>query len=250
MGLNDLAYFLAHNTDAAAAPVIFIHGAGGSHNVWRRQFDLLPDRPTYFLDLPGHGQTAGPAFADIADSGRWLNRWLTETAAKPAVLVGHSMGGAIAQWMALHAPEAVQAIVLVTTGARLKVNPAFLERLEQGAFDAEQMRMAFSPHTPEAIVREEIAHWQNGAPAEVIYSDFSACNRFDVRGDIRRIACPALIIAGEDDRMTPPAYSAYMAEQIPDARLVILQQTGHYPMLEQTERFNEALKSFIEQLDR
>lgn len=244
-----MEYVRAHNTAATAAPVVFIHGAGGSHDIWRHQFGLLPDRPAYFLDLPGHGQSEGPAFSDIAETGRWLQHWLAETfGCRPAILVGHSMGGAVAQWTALHAPEAVKAIVLVTTGARLKVNPTFLEQLERGLFDAEQMRMAFSPHTPESIVREEIERWKNGPSADVIYNDFLACDRFDVRGEIGRILCPTLIIAGEDDRMTPPHYATFMAEQIPGARLVILPRAGHYVMLEQTERFNEELKTFIEGL--
>ncbi len=242
-----MVYVRTHNTDAAVTPVVFVHGAGGSHEIWRHQFDLLPNQPTFFLDLPGHGQTEGPAFSDVADTGNWLKQWMAETfGEKPVILVGHSMGGAIAQWMALHAPERIKAIVLVTTGARLKVDPAFLQQLEQGQYDPERIRLSFSPHTDEAVIQDEIQRRKSRLSVETVRNDFVACDRFDVRNDIQRIACPTLIIAGEDDPSTPPKFSAFMAEHIPNAQLVVLPQAGHYVMLEQTERFNHELKTFIE----
>jgi len=234
------------HADANATPAVFVHGAGGSHQIWRQQFDLLKERPAYFVDLPGHGQSGGEALTSVKEMAEWLSEWLKQAVGeKPVILVGHSMGGAITQWMALHHPQQIKAIILVTTGARLKVNPQFLNDLEQGIYDPSSMRRSFSPHTDERIIEAEIERRKGNVSVEVLRNDYLACNAFDLRNDIHRISCPTLIIAGEDDQSTPPFYSTYMAEQIPGAKLVILPKSGHYVMLEQTERFNQELLSFI-----
>lgn len=236
------------HADATATPVVFVHGAGGSHQIWRYQFDLLQDRPAYFLDLPGHGHSGGEALTSVKAMAEWLNQWLKQVVeGKPVILAGHSMGGAITQWMALHYPQQIKAIILVTTGSRLKINPQFLKELEQGIYEPSSIRRSFSPHTDAGLIEAEIERRKGNISVEVIRNDYLACNAFDLRNEIHHISCPALIIAGEDDPSTPPSYSTYMAEQIPDAKLVIVPKSGHYVMLEQTDRFNQELVSFISQ---
>ncbi len=236
------------HADATATPVVFVHGAGGSHQIWRHQFDLLQDRPAYFLDLPGHGQSGGEAFSSVREMSDWLNQWLKQAVGeKRVILVGHSMGGAITQWLALHYPQQIKAIILVTTGSRLKVHPQFLQELEQGIYDPSSIRRSFSPHTDPNLIEAEIERRKGNVSVEVIRSDYLACNTFDLRNEIQQISCPTLIIAGEDDPSTPPFYSTYMAEQIPQSKLVILPKSGHYVMLEQTERFNQVILTFINQ---
>src|SRR5512139_1972635 len=119
-------YYALHRNQADGVPVLLIHGAGESHLVWPFGLRRLPGTIVYAIDLPGHGKSAGPGRITIADYAEWLVSWLDTRRVPAAVLIGHSMGGAIAQWLALTCPDRTAALVLVATGAKLRVAPQLL----------------------------------------------------------------------------------------------------------------------------
>ncbi len=136
------------------------------------------------------------------------------------------MGGAIAIEYALGHSDLV-GLVLVGTGARLRVRQDLMTRIMQDYGDASKSiaRMSVSPNCGEVLV-ERIAREMLKVRAEVTYGDFEACNRFDRMNDVENIVTQTLIICGADDLLTPPKYSQYLHQKIRNSRLHLSSRGG------------------------
>jgi len=200
----------------------------------------------YAPDLPGHGHSNGTGRAKIADYADWLLAFLDALSVEQATLAGHSMGGAIALDLALRHPDRVAGLILIATGARLRVLPAILEGLLQD-FEATLdliVRSAFGPEAPESVVRLSRQRMAATSPA-VLHDDFRACDAFDVRDRLGQIQVPTLVICGTADQLTPAKYAAYLQEHIPGASLVLIEGAGHMVMLEKPDVVAEAVAHFL-----
>jgi pimeloyl-ACP methyl ester carboxylesterase len=244
-----LFYARARGQTPDAPALVLIHGAGGSHLHWPAELRRLPGATVYALDLPGHGRSDGPGCEAIAGYVTALIGFLDVTGTDRAVLAGHSMGGAIAQTAALTHPERVAGLVLVGTGGRLRVTPAILEGILgdfEGTVDL-VTRLAWAEGAPEELVRLGRQAMAETAP-QVLHGDFVACDAFDVMEQMGEINAPTLVVAGTADRLTPHKYGAYLAEQIPNARLVTVEGGGHMMALEQPDLVVGAVAGFIKEL--
>jgi pimeloyl-ACP methyl ester carboxylesterase len=249
--VNDrrLFYARARGQTPGAPTLVLIHGAGGSHLHWQPELRRLPGATVHALDLPGHGRSDGPGCDAISDYVAVLVGFLDATGTARAVLVGHSMGGGIAQMTALTHPERVAGLVLVGTGARLRVAPAILDGVLgdfEGAIEL-ITRFAWATGAPEELVRlgrQAMAE----TPPQVLYGDFVACDSFDVLARLGEIGAPTLVVAGTADQLIPLKYGAYLAEHVPHARLVTLQGGGHMMALEQPGAVAAAVTEFLKEL--
>jgi pimeloyl-ACP methyl ester carboxylesterase len=227
--------------------IVLVHGAGGRADVWTPQVEGLAGVARLVaVDLPGHGGTGAGGCRRVDDYAVWVLALLDGLGLDRAVLVGHSMGGAIVQTLALGHPERVAGLVLVGTGARLRVLPRILDLFRDGSPEGAELvaGLAYSPKTPpEAVVEAERALRET--PTEVTLGDFLACDRFDLMARLSGVAAPTLVVVGADDRLTPPTYGAYLARTIPGARLVEIEAAGHFPQLEQPAAVNRALRAFL-----
>jgi len=171
---------------------------------------------------------------------------LTDKAPVIPVLVGHSMGGAIAQTVALTHPHLLSGLVLVGTGARLRVAPAILEGLQSDFQAAVRLigEWAFGPQAPARVVRLTQQAMARTGPA-TLYGDFLACDHFDVMNRLGEIHLPTLVLCGSLDKLTPPKYSIYLGEHIAGARVQIIPEAGHMVMLEQPEAVSQAIGDFL-----
>ncbi len=226
-------------------PLLFLHGAGGSHQHWLYQVRDLPRSATYALDLPGHGRSEGTGYDTIQAYGDWLVAFLETLGLERAVLVGHSMGGGIALDVALRYPHRVAGLGLVATGARLRVAPALLDGIQHDPKAAVQLicDWAYGPEAPPEMVRLGRRQMSAISP-QVLYGDLVACDAFDVMGRLGEIAVPALILCGTQDRLTPPRYSAYLRDQIAGATLHLVEGAGHMVMVEKPEAVARAIADF------
>ena len=86
------------------------------------------------------------------------------------------------------------------------------------------------------------------ASPDVLYGDLLACDRLDITGQVSQIGIPTLVLCGIDDKMTPPAQSQFLGDNIPGAQLSLIENAGHMVMLENAEAFNKLLRDFVESL--
>jgi pimeloyl-ACP methyl ester carboxylesterase len=240
-------YVVRHPVPGGPAPIVYIHGAGGSHQHWLYQVRDNPHSPSYALDLPGHGWSEGPGRDSIQAYGDWLVSFLDITGLDRAVLAGHSMGGGIALDVALRHPARVAGLGLVATGARLRVAPTILDGFRQ---DPERTvglvtQWAYGPEAPADLVRRGRRQME-AVPGHVFYADYAACDRFDVMARLGDIIAPVVVVCGTKDVMTPPKYSAYLRDHISGAELHLIEGAGHMVMLEKPEEVVNALAALIE----
>jgi pimeloyl-ACP methyl ester carboxylesterase len=226
--------------------LVFVHGAGGSHLNWPPQLRRLAGANTYALDLPGHRKSEGQGRTSISAYADFVAAFLETLGLERVILVGHSMGGATALDFALRYPEKLAGLVLVGSGARLRVAPAILDGIHRD-FKATVRLIcdyAFALDEPEQLKREGRRQMGQTHP-DVLYGDFAACDTFDVMDRLGEICCPTLAICGTADRLTPPKYSIYLHDNIPNAQLVLIEGAGHMVMLEQPEAVTQAIAGFI-----
>jgi pimeloyl-ACP methyl ester carboxylesterase len=236
--------------DRPGAPLVLIHGAGGSSVTWLGTLrNLGRTRRCLAPDLPGHGQSGmlpGGAAVSIEAYRGFIEGFCAALDVPRAVFVGHSMGGAIAIEEALGAPNRVAGLVLIATAARLAVSPAVFDAIDNH-FDQFPEMMAltgFSSTTPrERALRLARAGIQ--APQAVVRADFDACNRWDARERTSAIRAPTLVMLGEDDLLAPAKFGRFLADRIPGARVVAYPDTGHMVHLERASEAVAALSSVL-----
>lgn len=232
----------------SGSPVLVcLHGAGGTHQHWLFQlYALSSSTRVLAVDLPGHGHSPGPGRSSIADYSAVLLALLDALELEQVVLAGHSMGGAIALWTALQAPQRVAGLVLAGTGARLAVAPVFLEALEQRPAEAVSMvvEACYAPDSSPELRAAGERGFAQVAP-HVFRNDLLACHAFDVRPQVGSIACSALVLCGEADCMTPPKFSHYLHQHLPDAHLVMVPDAAHMLLVEQPRQVNAAMTDWL-----
>jgi pimeloyl-ACP methyl ester carboxylesterase len=241
-------YYFAHGTNEHShPPVILIHGAGGNHLSWPPQLRRLPDQRMFAPDLPGHGKSEGIGRHTIEDYVQDVIEFMSEIGIYSAILVGHSMGSAVALSVAIHSPERVTALGLIGGGAQLGVAPALLRSASDPSTFESAVRMvndaSFSPQA--GRIKELATQRMMETRPTVLYGDLVACDAFDVRDQLNKLSLPALIVCGSDDQMTPLRYSEFLRDHIAGARLVVVPNAGHMVMLEQPEIISNLLADFF-----
>jgi pimeloyl-ACP methyl ester carboxylesterase len=229
-----------------ALPLVLIHGAGGSHLDWPIALRRLPGANLVLPDLPGHGKSPLPGRDSIVTYAADVIALLDSLGIERAIFVGHSMGGGIALQVALDHAERAAGLILVGTGAKLGVSPEILERLhvDQAGVAHLLAEWYWSAATPPER-RALTVQYLLAQPVELLYNDYLACNRFDVRERLPEIRVPTLIFAGTEDRMTSLKFGQYLQSHIADAELVVLEGAGHMMALEQPQRVAEAVQAWL-----
>lgn len=213
-------------------PLILVHGAGSNHLSWPAALRRLPSTRVLAIDLPGHGRSALPGRQNITAYADSVQHLMAALGIPRAVIVGHSMGGAVAQVMGVSMPELVAGLVLIATGPQLKVNPLLLtahKNIEAVADFVDKWQ--WSPQTDETMRRRSREIFLSLQP-EVLYGDYLACNAFSIEPELPLIQAPTLIIGSDTDKMTPFALSEALAWGIPNHQLIKLSGPGHMIHLE------------------
>jgi 3-oxoadipate enol-lactonase len=244
----------ATDLDSDGPRMLYVHGSGGTHTVWAAQYGRS-DHDAVALDLSGHGESEdvdlGPragldAMAAYADDAVAVAREADAT-----VLCGNSLGGAVALTAALDRDIELDGLVLVGTGAKLGVADELLETLADD-YDAAVETLLDGDMLYHSTTEERRADAREMFAAvgqRVTERDFRACDPFDVRDRLGEVEVPALVLNGEHDRLTPPAFHEYLAEHLPDARHAELPDAAHMPFVERPAAFDAAVDDFLADLD-
>ncbi len=244
------AAFASWPLEPGKPAIIFVHGAGGSHLMWlgqlayfRREFAPLA------VNLPGHGLSPGPALSTVPELARFVLGLADALKLDKFLLAGLSMGGAIAQEIALTAPERLTGLVLLSTGARLRVMPEIFKMLAENCpgYLAMFPKFAFSRQADAGVVEKSLQELSQREP-KVVACDFRACDSFNRADTVKAIQIPTLIVSATQDLLTPMKYSDFLHSQIPGSQLVRISDAGHIVNLEKPDEVNGALKEFFAKL--
>jgi len=248
---NGSIWYADHRDPTVHRPVtLVIHGAGGTHLDWPAEIRRMPELNAILVDLSGHGHTPGSGHSSIGAYVSDMLALLDALKLKQVIVAGHSMGGGIAQTMALQHPERVLGLILIGTGAKLGVHPDTLSGMisETTRTIGALVSMYYGTPVNESLIRRSQQRLGEFNPL-ILYNDYAACNAFDLRKQVSQIRVPTLIIGGSEDKMTPFKFSSYLHEQIAGSTLERIEGGGHMMMLEQPERVAGAVQRWLMEMD-
>lgn len=240
-------------------PLLFLHGVGGGHHAWDGQLAYFAARgyPAHAWDQPGYGHSATVEPYDFEQVVLALKRLVDALGGEPVVLIGHSMGGMVAQEFYARFPALARALVLAFTSAAFGgTDQEFAQRfvaerigpLDEGKTMAQIAARLMPAMRGRHSAVEGLAHAERimaGVPPDTYRLAVRLLTTFDRRQDLSRIAVPTLLVAGSDDRTAPPALMERMARKIPGGELVVLEGCGHLGPMDQPEAFNSAVEGFL-----
>lgn len=223
--------------------LVFLHGAGCSSLSF--YYQLRHFRSAKAIDLPGHPD--GKPCESVDGYVEWVRGFIRARRYKNVILCGHSMGGAIAMRYALKYPEELKGLVLMGTGARLRVHPHYLDRCREPEGDnaswLEGHLEYYRNVSPEVqpVLRQRAAE----VGPEVELNDLMACNQFDMMDRVGEIKLPTRVLCGSDDVMTPVKYSDFLAGSIEGAVKAEIPGGSHFFHMEKYQKVNEEIESFL-----
>jgi pimeloyl-ACP methyl ester carboxylesterase len=235
-------------------PLLFLHGVGGGHHAWERQLPYFGGLgyPSHAWDQPGYGHSATVEPYDLEQISASLARLIEALGGEPVVLVGHSMGGMIAQETYARHPQLVRAMALCFTSAAFGGGSGEFTRqfiaarigpLDQGRTMAEIAAQLIPTMGSNSALAEQI---MAGVPPETYRKAVQLLTTFDRKKELADIKVPVLLVAGSEDKTAPPAVMERMAQKIPGAEYVVLEGCGHLGPMDRPEAFNAALLSFLQ----
>ncbi|MEO3428849.1 alpha/beta hydrolase [Pelagibius sp. CAU 1746] len=237
--------------------IVFLHGAGLDHTVWAlpARYFAHRDRSVLAVDLPGHGKSQGAPLTSIAALADWVVKLLDEVGAGRAALAGHSQGALIALETTARHGSRVRALALLGAAPKMPVHPDLLASAEANdhkAFDL-MTSWGFGPagHLGGARVP---GSWLMGGGERllervrpgVLHADLTACNAYQEGMEAAaKVACPAVVIMGAEDKMTPARAGAKLAGAIPKAQQVLIPGCGHMMLAEKPDETLDALRTIL-----
>jgi len=246
-------------------PLVLIRGLGSNADHWYAQ---VPDLSRHYRVItfdnraiarssdPGDDFTIRDMAEDVVDlmDGLEISR---------AHILGLSMGGMIAQELAIGHPRRVRGLILVVThcGGRhqVKAEDKVMAAMERMAVDQSmEARLAaagvfFAPQTlsghPSVIQEYAAVSMKHPAGGEILQRQMKAIQNHDAYDRLQRITAPTLVITGADDVLIPPDNSRILAERIPSAEILEIQGGGHQLLIEQPDRCNRAIIDFLQKVN-
>jgi pyruvate dehydrogenase E2 component (dihydrolipoamide acetyltransferase) len=259
-------YALVAGPADAAESILFVHGLGGSQSTWASVLGkFAANNRIAAIDLPGHGASdkPSPEAADYSLVGlsQSLGDVIEALELSPAIVVGHSLGGAAALQLALERPKLIRGLVLVNSaGLGREISGELLDRIEAEPSREEARKLLeLFFQDPRFILDRGIddmaaARAAPGADAAVKAVATAAFSRdgqqIDLSDRLAELEAPVLLIWGELDRVIPATHAVAAAAALPTAWLEIMEGIGHVPQVEAAPAFARLIARWIESLPR
>ncbi len=228
--------------------LVLLHGAGGNHQSFDELLPLLRGQDLLVPALPGRAESEGPPLESMAEAAKLVRDLCEALDIVEAVPVGHSMGGGLAIELAMSPWPSLVGLVLLATGARLRVHPLILEAARRLA-DGEPVPYLTgglwqAGTTPELVAR--VDERMKSTPPRSALADWNMANAFDRMDELDRVEVPALVLVGTRDLLTPVKYARYLAAHLVGAQLHELDGAGHLFPIEQAARTVGLIQAFLE----
>jgi len=249
-------------------PVVLVHGLGGQWQNWLENIPrLAQERRVLALDLPGFGLTPEPADGELSISGygRYVDAFCERLGLGTVNVVGNSMGGFIAAEVAIQFPERVSRLALVSAAgissadalqapiltigrlaSAVATNTAARYRMLAARPIGRHASLALVARHPR-LLKADLAYegFFKGAGKPGFDDALRACLEYDFRDRLPDVKVPTLIVWGEKDSIIPVRDANEFERLIPDSRKLVMRDTGHIPMAERPEAFNDVLTEFL-----
>jgi pimeloyl-ACP methyl ester carboxylesterase len=250
-------YTNSRDIDHNKPSIVFVHGSGMDHTVWTlasRHFARHGNN-VISIDLPGHGRSSGNPLARVEEMAAWVISVLDTLGINQAAVVGHSLGSLIALECAASHGDRVRAIAMVGTTSPMPVSDAILNAAEaddHAAFDmltqwGFSKRHQFGGNRNSGIwmIGNTLRLYERSRPG-VLFHDMRACNEYTSGIEQAvKVACPALLILGAEDRLTPVRGTRALQEAIPSPLVEVLPGAGHTIMVEAPNAMLDALHQVL-----
>jgi pimeloyl-ACP methyl ester carboxylesterase len=237
--------------------LLLIHGAGVSARTWVNQLrDLAHVGTPVAIDLPGRHESSPAAEPTLENYAESVHELLAHLGDRPAFVAGHSLGGAVAQVLALRHPERVTGLVLISTCARVPPGDGTQQLLglvpipfRRIVFLSAVRKLLLAPSASVdaiGLTLDEIG----GCPTRTIQHDTAIGRAMDMADVARALRVPTLVLCGARDRLTAPDLSRQLSDMIAGSRLQIVPSAGHMLPLEAPDVVNRAIAEFVASVRR
>jgi pimeloyl-ACP methyl ester carboxylesterase len=238
-----------NHTLSSTPYLVFIHGAGGDKTQWKYQIPFFKQLGWGILALclPGRGGSPNIESTSISDYAKVVANLISSLKLTNITLVGHSMGGAVSMQIVVDDDlTSINRIVLISSGAKLRVAPLFFDLIAEDFGKYRRMSVGYMFTQDTSIeIKEEYKREMQRNGKEILTKDLRACNRFNIISRVKDIQVPSLVICGEDDRMTPVKYSTYLRDNLGgESRLEIISKRGHFVHQSAADTINQLILEF------
>lgn len=227
-------------------PVCLLHGAGTNRSIWQPVAEVISARHHVIaLDLPGHNESGGPPARTIPELTNLVRSWQTALGIEHPVLIGHSMGGAVALAYVARYGADLRAVGLVSTAANFELPVEVVDRWcadEQAYLDEELGGLVAPGASPEVIDRLNAIRKTNRH--ETRAADLRACLVWDA-GGAGPITLPTLLMTAEHDLPVIRTQMQSWHAAFPDSQLIDVPDAGHMMLVEQPQRSAAAIGSWV-----
>jgi pimeloyl-ACP methyl ester carboxylesterase len=240
--------------DTKKPTILLMHGSGLSHIVWslHEQFYVAQGFNVLAIDLPGHGNSEGPALKSIQEISDWVKKLMNEINIKTITFVGHSQGSLVGIDFGSRYPELINKLVLVSGSYRMPVNQDLIDLAEAGDEKAVLLMMKWGYEGSKAFIGgNPVKKIINSSREirEILAVDLNACNNYkDGKESLEKINCPTLCIFGDLDKMVPLEVGNKMAAMIKNSEKKVINNCGHMIIFERAFEMRKLVKEFVTKL--
>jgi 3-oxoadipate enol-lactonase len=242
--------------DEGGETVVMLHSLGSDGSMWAPQVAALAGtRPVITMDIRGHGRSSAPpgpyALEDLTSD---VLAVANDAGLDRFHVVGLSMGGQMALWLAAHAPERIISMTAANTGAKIGTDASWAARIDAvRSMDMPALRPGVIERWFSPDFAEREPEWFASACSTFDHTSSvgyigccAALAGADLRASVPTISAPSLIVGSDLDVSTPPHQARWIAENIRGAQLEIIEGAGHLSNLDRHGVFDAALSEFLE----
>jgi len=237
--------------DEKKPSILLMHGSGLTHIVWslHEQFYASQGFNVLSVDIPGHGNSEGPALKSIEEISNWIKFLMEKINISKITIVGHSQGCLVGIDFASRYSDLISSLVLVSGSYKMPVNQDLIDLAEAGDEKAVLLMMKWGYEGSKAFIGgNPVKKIINSSREirEILAVDLNACNKYKTgKESLEKINCPTLCIFGDLDKMVPLKVGNKMAELIKNSETKVISNCGHMIIFEKAFEMRKLVKEFL-----